>query len=66
MLDEGKFEKLIQERYSSYSTGIGKEIEEGRASFKTLSDYALKLDTIVNQSGRQELLESMLNQYIFE
>jgi xylose isomerase len=64
MLSDGRFGKNIAERYKSYSEGIGKEIVEGRADFNTLSKYALEHDNIVNTSGRQEALESLLNSYI--
>lgn len=66
IIKDGKFEHIINERYSSFQSGIGKEIVEGRASFATLEKYALENSKIVNQSGRQELLESLLNRYIFD
>lgn len=36
MLQDGKFEKFIEERYQSYKTGIGKDIVEGKVGFKEL------------------------------
>jgi xylose isomerase len=65
MFDEGEFEKVINERYSSFSEGIGKDIVEGKVDFEVLEQYALKNSVIKNKSGRQELLEARLNQYIF-
>lgn len=65
MLDEGEFEKNIAERYKSYTEGIGKDIVEGKADFESLEKYALEHSIIKNKSGRQELLEAKLNQYIF-
>lgn len=64
IINDGKIDKFIDERYESYKTGIGKEIVEGRASFVTLEKYALE-NEIVNKSGRQEYLENILNQYLF-
>jgi len=66
MLEEGKLERFVQERYSSYNTGIGAEITAGRVGFKELEEYALKNDKITNTSGRQEILESIVNQYILQ
>ncbi len=66
IIEDGKLDTLVSERYKSYSEGIGKDIVEGKAGFKELESYALENDRIVNSSGRQEVLESMLNQYIFE
>lgn len=65
MLEEGEFENVVKERYSSFSTGIGKDIVEGKVDFETLANYALNNSIIKNKSGRQELLEAKLNQYIF-
>ncbi|MCY7891424.1 hypothetical protein MOB38_20790, partial [Bacillus spizizenii] len=41
-------------------------ITEGRASFHTLEQYALNNKTIKNESGKQERLKAILNQYILE
>jgi len=66
LLEDGVFEEFIKERYSSYTRGIGKEIVEGKVGFKELAEYALKHDQIKNESGRQELLETILNKYLIE
>lgn len=66
LLESGEFESFIAERYKSYTQGIGKEIVEGKVGFKELTEYALKNDSIRNTSGRQELLETILNRYILE
>ena len=65
MIEDGKLEKFVDDRYKSYTTGIGKDIVSGKAGFRELEKYALD-NTIVNTSGRQELLESILNEYIYE
>jgi xylose isomerase len=66
MTCDGKFEKFKEERYSSYKLGIGADILNGKVSFKDLEKYALENDQIKNASGRQEMLEGMLNKYILE
>ena len=65
MIEDGKLDKFVDGRYSSYSTGMGKDIVSGKAGFKELEKYALD-NTIVNTSGRQEMLEAILNKYIYE
>lgn len=65
MLEEGEFEAAVAERYKSFTEGIGKDILEGKADFESLEKYALTNSLIKNKSGRQELLEAKLNQYIF-
>ncbi|WP_139904739.1 xylose isomerase [Clostridium thermarum] len=65
MLETGEFEKVVENRYSSFSDGIGKDIVEGKVDFEALEKYALAHSEIKNKSGKQELLEARLNQYIF-
>jgi xylose isomerase len=65
LLQDGVFENFIDTRYRSFTEGIGKDIVEGKVGFNELAEYALKNDEIVNESGRQELLETILNNYIY-
>lgn len=64
LLEDKVFENAISNRYSSYTTGIGLEIVEGRADFHSLEKYALENTQIQNHSGRQENLKAILNQYL--
>lgn len=66
LLEDGVLEEFINKRYSSYTRGIGKEIVEGKVGFKELAKYALEHDQIRNTSGRQELLETLVNKYLFD
>lgn len=66
LLQDGPIENFIKERYSSFSTGIGKDIVNGKVGFEELEKYALSNNVMNNKSGRQEYLESIVNQYIFE
>jgi xylose isomerase len=66
LIQDGVFEAFKEKRYESYKTSIGKDIMEGKVGFKELEVYAKKNGTLANESGRQELLESILNQYILE
>ncbi len=65
ILAEGKFEQFVSERYSSFDTGYGKDIESGKANFKSLEKLVLtKLGEPTPKSGKQEYLENMLMQYL--
>jgi xylose isomerase len=66
LLEDKVFENFKAERYASYREGIGKDIVEGKVGFKELEEYALKYNVTPNKSGRQEMLENILNQYIIE
>lgn len=62
---DGRLAEFVRQRYSSWDTGIGKQIEAGKAGFKELEAYALKLGEVkTNQSGRQEFLENLINEFI--
>ncbi len=62
---DGRLDAFVKQRYSSFDSGIGRQIEKRRVSFKELSDYALKLGEVkTNQSGRQEFLENLINEFI--
>ncbi len=66
LVQDGVFDKFVKERYSSYTQGIGKDIVDGEVGFKQLEAYTLKNGEPKLSSGRQELLESILNKYILE
>jgi xylose isomerase len=66
LLSDGVLENFVADRYSSYNEGIGKKIVEGSVDFEELAAYALSHDKIVNKSGRQELLEDVVNRYIYK
>ena len=62
---DGKLADFVQQRYSSWDTGVGADIESGVADFKSLEAYMLeKGDISPNESGRQEMLENLINCYI--
>lgn len=65
MRKDGTLEKMLKERYSSWDSGIGAEIEGGKASFKTLEKYMLeKGEAAPVSSGRQEMIENIINMYL--
>lgn len=66
LLTDGVLEEFKKERYKSYTTGIGRQIVEGSVGLRELEEYALAHGSGKNTSGRQEMLEMILNQYIIE
>ncbi|MGZ9585231.1 xylose isomerase [Paenibacillus marinisediminis] len=65
LIEDRVFENVIEQRYSSFKEGIGLEIVSGKATLKSLEQYALNNEIRKNVSGRQEHLKSVLNQYLF-
>jgi xylose isomerase len=62
---DGRLEEFVKNRYRSWDSGIGKKIESGKANFKTLETYILKKGEVTkNESGRQEFLENLINEFI--
>jgi xylose isomerase len=62
---EGELAAFVKNRYRSWDTGIGAEIESGRATLETLEAEMLKRGEISgNESGRQEMLENLINRYL--
>jgi len=62
---DGRLAEFVKQRYSSWDSGIGAKIEAGKSSFADLEAYMLrKGDISPNSSGRQELLENIINELL--
>lgn len=62
---DGVLDEFVQQRYASWDSGIGAEIESGQADFARLEQYMLDQGEIrPNASGRQEMLENIVNMYL--
>ena len=58
--------KFIDERYSSFNAGIGAQIMSGKAGLEDAEKWVLQQGAPVLQSGRQEMLENILNSYLYK
>jgi xylose isomerase len=65
ILSDGKLDQFLTSRYSSFDDGFGKEIEKKKIGFKQLEKIALKAREPKPLSGRQEYLENLINQYLY-
>ena len=62
---DGRLAEFVKERYASWDTGVGAQIEKGKVGLKELEAYMLKKgEADANTSGRQELLENIVNEFI--
>jgi xylose isomerase len=62
---DGRLAEFVKNRYRSWDSGIGAKIEAGKAGFNELEAYILeKGDIDPNESGRQEFLENLINEFI--
>ncbi|MBT8037389.1 MAG: xylose isomerase [Verrucomicrobiae bacterium] len=64
ILKDGCMPGFIANRYASFDSGIGAEIEAGKTSLDALDTYAQGITPPVLASGRQEMLENILNDYL--
>ena len=62
--EDGRLAQFLQDRYSSYDSDIGEKIEAGTTSFAELDQYALNSGEPSLASGRQEMLENLINEFI--
>jgi xylose isomerase len=62
---DGRLGEIVKNRYASWDSGIGASIEAGRETFASLEKYALgRPDPVQKNSGRQELIENILNELL--
>lgn len=64
IISSSAYESLRQKRYSSFDTGKGNDFENGKLSLEDLYDLAKNNGEIALTSGKQELFENIINQYI--
>jgi xylose isomerase len=64
MIEDGVFQKTVETRYADWKKGLGARILKGEAGFAELEAYTLENGEPQTVSGRQEMLENILNEYI--
>lgn len=66
IIEDGRIDGFVAERYASYNEGIGKKITDRAATIEELEAYALQMgDVKTNISGKQEYLENVMNAIMF-
>ena len=58
------YSSLREKRYSSFDAGNGKDFEGGKLELSDLYKIAQENGELTLQSGKQELFENIINQYI--
>ncbi|QVY64091.1 xylose isomerase [Polaribacter sp. Q13] len=64
ILQSSSYNSLREKRYSSFDGGKGKDFEAGKLELKDLYNIAQENGELTLQSGKQELFENIINQYI--
>lgn len=61
---DGRLSNFVKERYATFDSGIGADIESGKVDFESLEKYALSQSEPKIASGQQEMLENLINEFI--
>ncbi len=64
ILEKSDYLSRRKNRYSSFDSGAGKDFEEGKLGLNELRKYAENNGEPAVISGKQEYLESLINQYL--
>ncbi|MBT8312945.1 MAG: xylose isomerase, partial [Maribacter sp.] len=64
IISSSDYGKLRQNRYSSFDSGKGKDFEHGKLRLEDLYNLARDNGELPLKSGKQEMLENIVNQYI--
>lgn len=68
--EDGYIHNLVEQRYASFDSGIGKSIEDGEATLASLEEYALDIPqadlVAATRSDHLESVKATLNNYIFD
>ena len=64
IMTSSPYKKLREQRYASFDSGKGAAFESGNLQLQDLYQIALENGELDAQSGKQELFENIINQYI--
>jgi xylose isomerase len=65
MINDGKFEAVVRQRYAGWERELGQKILSGKTSLADLSKIVLDSDLEPRpKSGRQEALENLVARYV--
>ena len=64
ILTQSEFLKLRKDRYNSFDSGNGKQFESGKLILENLYEIASNSKSPKKISGKQELFENIINQFI--
>ncbi len=66
LIEDGRIDAFVKEKYASFESGIGKKIRQEQTSLEELAEIADKMERPkLPSSGRQEYLEGVLNNILF-
>jgi len=64
ILSESTYPKMLKDRYASFDSNDGKAFENGKLSLEEIAKIAMNGGDPKRISGKQELFENIINQYL--
>ena len=64
ILTSSNYKELFNLRYNSFNTGKGKAFEQGKLNLNDLYEIAINTGELNLKSGKQEMFENIINQFI--
>ena len=64
IIEDGRLDSIIKQRYSTFDSGIGAKIEKREVTLEDLEAYTLANGEPMIASGRQEMCENLINEYL--
>lgn len=65
IIDDKVLSNFVEDRYSSYDSGIGKEVMLGKVGLEEMDKFMHEQNSLNMESGRQEMLENIINSYLW-
>ncbi|MCX4293662.1 MAG: xylose isomerase [Prevotella sp.] len=63
ILEESELPSMLEERYSSFDSSIGKDFEDGRLTLEQIYEYGRQVEEPKQTSGKQEKYETIVALY---
>ena len=64
MKKDGLLNKMVNARYATFNSKLGKAVEGGKATFEMCEKFAMKQGEPNVISGKQERFEQLFNTYL--
>ncbi|MDR1728098.1 MAG: xylose isomerase [Acidobacteriota bacterium] len=64
LIEDGRLPAMRRDRYRSFAAGKGLEFAQGKLTLEALAALAPANESLPSVSGKQELLENIVNQYL--
>ena len=63
--DDGVLDQIVRDRYAGWRRGMGRKILQGKTTLTQLETWAARQGEPAKVSGRQEMIEGILNDYLY-